>query len=264
METLEVAAPYRQAIARLGLTSCAHFARTFLDEDVSSETKVFVKPGALPLDSNSPTDVFYKQYEYRRPSWRFLWRASKARREYESYAVFRQIGIACAEPIAVGEMRDWLGRLKRAFIVTRASPQSQTLIEFFQQACSDRHAPQRTELRAALMQQLAVMTRLIHQEGFFHNDLFGRNILVTWESSAEPSLWWIDCPRGHFRRFRRSIARIKDLPSLDKSAAKFCTRGERVAFMKHYLRTKKLDAEAKRLIRDTLAYRKRRWPDDWN
>jgi tRNA A-37 threonylcarbamoyl transferase component Bud32 len=264
METLEVAAPYRQAIARLGLISCADFSRTFLSQDVTGETKVFVKSGALPLDTDSPTDVFYKQYEYGKPSWRFLWRASKAWREYESYAVFRQIGIACAEPIAVGEMRDWLGRLKSAFIVTRAIPQAQTLIEFFQQVCSDRHAPQRKELRAALVQQLAVMARLIHHEGFFHNDLFGRNILVTWQSSAEPSVSWIDCPRGHFRRFLARAGRIKDLASLDKSAAKFCTRGERVTFMKHYLGTKKLDAEAKRLIRDTLAYRKRRWPDDWN
>ena len=264
METLEVAASYRQAIARLGLTSCADFARTFLNEDVSGATNVFVKPGALPLDTDAPTDVFYKQYEYRKPSWRFLWRASKARREYESYAVFRRIGIACAEPIAVGEMRDWLGRLMRAFIVTRAIPCAQTLIEVFQQAGSERRAAQAKELRATLVQQLAAMTRLIHQKGFFHNDLFGRNILLTWESSVKPSLWWIDCPRGHFRRFRVRAGRVKDLACLDKAAAKFCTRRERITFMKDYLGTKKLDAEAKRLIRDTLAYRKRRWPDDWN
>lgn len=263
MDILEVAEPYRAVFARLGLNSCEDVARYFLSGEPIEGTQVLVKRAVLSTGAGPATSIFYKQYEYKRPSWKFVGRASKARREFASYAAFERMGLACAERIAAGEERDWLGRLKRAFIVTKEIPAAKTLIAFFQQACADRTGAQSKELRASLLRQLAGMTRRIHEERFFHTDLFWRNILVTWQASAEPSLWWIDCPRGHFRRFRTRSGRIKDLASLDKSAAKFCTRGERLAFVKHYLGKKKLDAEAKRLIRDTLAYRKRRWPDDW-
>jgi hypothetical protein len=57
---------------------------------------------------------------------------------------------------------------------------------------------------------------------------------------------------------------LKDLASLDKSAAKYCSRSERAAFIKEYLGKQRLDIEAKQLSRTALAYRKQRWPEDWN
>ena len=262
VESLEISAKYRAVTARTGLISCQDFLKYFSPDKLAGQTTVFVKPAELSCDTDAPIAVFYKQYEYRTPSWRFLGRASKAWREFQSYAAFERMGIACAEPIAAGEMRDWLGRLKRAFIVTRAVPKAKTLIEFFQQVCADRKSVVARELRAALLRQLAGMTRRLHDQNYVHTDLYWRNILVTQLASGEPVMWWIDCPRGRFRRFYRRAGRIKDLASLDKGAAKFCTRGERVAFVKHYLGKTKLDAEGKRWIRDTLTYRQQRWPDD--
>jgi hypothetical protein len=108
------------------------------------------------------------------------------------------------------------------------------------------------------------MTRQIHDAGFFHNDLVWRNILVTWQPPEKPILWWIDCPRGRFvfRKLSRRRRRLKDLALLDKSASNFCTRKERLAFVKEYLGKKGLDDEMKDLICRTVAYDRKRWPKD--
>ncbi len=86
--------------------------------------------------------------------------------------------------------------------------------------------------------------------------------LLLLQPPAEPKLWWIDCPRGQFDRWSplRQRRRLKDLASLDKTAMKLCTRGERLQFLKHYLSKPKLDAAVKRLALETVAYGSRRWP----
>jgi hypothetical protein len=213
---------------------------------------------------NSSLAVFFKEYHYPKPSWRFLGRASKARREFQNYAAFAKIGIQAAERVAYGERRDLIRRLHSAFIITRAIPDVITLTEFFKQHGS-RDVPGSTALRAQLLSQLAFMTKRIHAANFFHNDLYWRNVLVTWVP-PEARLWWIDCPRGGFKRraFWPNRKQIKDLASLDKIAAQLCTPKERIEFVKRYLNIQRLTEIAKHLVRATLAYRRKRWPEDWH
>jgi hypothetical protein len=252
---------FRPAFERLGLISCESIAQFFKGDAAPENQIVWLRSKTLPTPQNSPLSVFYKEYRYRRPSWKFLGRSSKARCEFRNYGVFARLGIPSAARIACGEQRDWLGRLCRAFIITRAIPDATTLPEFIEANAGERAGA----VRATLSAQLAAMTRKIHDAGFFHHDLVWRNILVTWTPPAAPQLWWIDCPRGEFARWpllhRRR--RMKDLASLDKVASRLCRRRERIAFVKLYLGIQQLDRDAKKLIRDTLAYRKRRWPDDW-
>jgi hypothetical protein len=104
----------------------------------------------------------------------------------------------------------------------------------------------------------------MHAANFFHHDLVWRNILVEFAPPADPKLWFIDCPRGQFDRWSlvRRRRRLKDLASLDKSAMKFCTLGERLEFLKRYLAKTKIDADVKRLAREVSVYGKQRWPDE--
>jgi hypothetical protein len=231
----------------------------------SATDRVILEPRTLALPGAAPLAVFCKHYVYRRPAWKFVARRSKARCEYDNYAVFARLGIACAQRIACGESRDGLGRLRRAFILTRAIPDALTLPEFLARHCPTRHTAAAREIRQALRRQLADMTRRAHRAGFFHHDLVWRNVLVTWQPPAPPRLWWIDCPRGRFDRWSpwRRRRQWKDLASLDKSAARLCSRGERLAFVQEYLGKKRLDPASRRLVRRTLAYRKVRWPEDW-
>ena len=140
-----------------------------------------------------------------------------------------------------------------------------TLTEFFQSVAARENAAAKA-LRQSLLHQLAGMTRRAHDAGFFHQDLKWRNLLVTHTPRMEPQLWWIDCPRGRFDRWSPWRARrgLKDLASLDKVAARVCTRSERAAFARDYLGRTSLDAEVRNLIRATLEDRRTRWPEDWD
>lgn len=258
---LQIAEPFRETFARLGLNSSEAVARFFLAENPPKS--VVVKQATL--SGAQPTSVFYKQYEYRPASWKFIGRASKARREFQNYAAFAKLGIACAEPIACGEERDEIGRLRRAFIITREIPNAKTLVEFFQSDCRDRKKMEVRKLRKQLIEQLAGIARHLHNANFFHHDFVWRNILVTSSPATGAKLWLIDCPRGKFDSWSplRQRRRLKDLASLDKVASQLCTRGERLLFLKIYLAKPRLDSEAKRLAGQIQDYRKNRWPEDW-
>ncbi len=261
---LEIASPYQAPFTRLGLDSFDAISKFFVHEALPQNTAVIVRRSAIVLAGGAGLEVFYKQYEFASPSWKFIGRASKARCEWDNYAVFTRLGIPCAEAIACGEQRDALGRLRRAFILTRAVSDAPTLIEFWREIAGEKTRRARS-IRLRLARELASMTRRIHDANFFHHDLVWRNILVTSQNPDEPKLWWIDCPRGSFDSWSpwQNRKRLKDLASLDKSAVKFCPPRERLVFLKTYLGKKQLDAEVKSFARAVVDYRRTRWPEDW-
>jgi hypothetical protein len=262
MDFFVIEPSYQPLFHQLGLDDCARTIHFFAQTQNTPFKKTWIKPVLLGAGEDS-VPMFYKQYSFLKPSWKFWGRFSKARREFENYAVFQRLNIASAQRIACGEQRDGLGRLKRAFIVTRAVPDSMTLLEFMPKHGSDRANAESKKMRKTIINQLARMTRQIHEVNFFHNDLFWRNILVQSISGAEPKLWWIDCPRGKFSgvAFFHRHRRLKDLAALDKSAEEHFSPRERVQFMKIYMGQMRLNAEARRLIQDVIAYRKKRWDE---
>ena len=262
MDSLSVDSRYQSLFDELRIANCAQAFDCFVDVTTDPSDKPFIKTRELNW-AGKPLLVFFKQYAFATPSWKFLGRASKARREFENYEVFQRLSISSAERVACGEQRDWMGRLRRAFIVTQAVPNASTLLEFVPKHCPDATNPERKKMRAAIVTQLAGMTRRIHEANFFHNDLFWRNILVQFSPGAEPKLCWIDCPRGKFRSwfFRPYHARLRDLAALDQPSEKFFSRRERITFVKLYLGQTCPNATAKQVIRDTLAYRRDHWPE---
>jgi hypothetical protein len=252
---------FRRRFEELELHSAAAVLR-FLGGDATVGNKTIVAPVALRFRDGSVEQVFFKQYVFPTPAWAFIGRRSKARREFENYEAFRQMDIPCAQALACGELRDALGRLQRAFIVTRAVPDAQTLIEFMQTRCPSRAAVASRKLRLEIINQLAPMVGRMHGRNFFHNDLVWRNILVTCPPQGAPGLWWIDCPRGRFVWIRRHGLQFKDLAALDKQASRHCSRGERLAFLKAYLGKGRLDADEKRMARSVIAYKHQRWSDE--
>jgi len=221
-----------------------------------------VQSHSLVLPAGEIVPVFLKQYCFRPGSWGFWLRWSKARREFENYAVFERLGIRCAQRIAFGEDRDGLGRLRHAFILTRAVPNSSALLDYLQDPDFARAQARRPDAGGAFRRQLADMLRRIHAAGFYHRDLYLRNVLIESVPGQSPRLCWIDCPRGSFVRgfLRRRRSVIKDLATLDRAAIEHFPRVERMRFIKDYLSRTRLDEDGKRLIRQVLAYRRRRWP----
>lgn len=207
----------------------------------------------LPNGQHGTVEVYCKRYAFRRASWRFWLRASKARREFDNYAVFEELGIRCARRLACAEGRDRVGRLREAVILTEAVPNTVTLREYAAQ-------PHSVGIRREILRRLAEMTRRLHDADFFHNDLRWHNILVQTTEGTSPALWWIDCPRGSRARvpIYRHHRLVKDLAVLDRDAADHCSETDRLRFLLAYLRLPQLDRSAKRLIREILESRYRR------
>jgi len=252
---------FRRCFEESSLDSAAAVLR-FLGGDAIVGNNTVVAPATLRFRDGSVEQVFFKQYIFPVPAWAFIGRRSKARREFENYAAFRRMDLPCPQALACGELRDGLGRLRRAFILTRAVPAAQNLIEFVQARCPNRADRAARALRQEIIARLAPMVARMHHRHFFHNDLVWRNLLVSSAPQGMPEIWWIDCPRGRFAWLRRGRLQIKDLAALDKGAARHCTRSERLAFAKAYLGKACLDAEVKRLARSVVAYKHQRWSDE--
>lgn len=252
---------FRRRFEELELVSAAAVLR-FLGGDTMVRNNTIVAPATLCFRDGSVEQVFFKQYIFPVPAWTFIGRRSKARREFENYAAFQRMDIPCAQALACGELRDGLGRLQRAFILTRAVPEAQTLIEFVQARCPGRATLASRKLRQEIINRLAPLVGRMHGRNFFHNDLVWRNILVTCPPQETPSLWWIDCPRGRLAFLGRRRLQLKDLASLDKQASRRLSRAERLAFVKAYLGKNRLDADVKQMAREILAFKRRRWRDE--
>jgi len=254
MTRLFVNPKFESAFAALGWNS---FERVFIQflPDYERLTKMTVKRVQVPAPGGV-IDAFFKLYHHQQSGWAFWFRPSKARCEFENYAVFERLGIPSAERIAWGEERNFFGLLRRAFILTRAVPQATELDKFM-----DTKPP--PAQRHRLARELAGLVRRLHEARFYHNDLVWRNILVSLEQPDAPRLFLIDCPRGFFARTGRERERLRDLASLDKAAVKLASRPERLRFLLAYLGKEKLDDEARALARACLDYRRERWPEDW-
>jgi hypothetical protein len=251
---LHVEENWKPAFAQLNLGTCAAVSSYF--SDLSGSSNGVEVRQRLITTPNGTADVFFKRYVYEPASWKFLWRASKARREAENYGILARLGIRVAELIAWGEERDAVGRLRFALIITRAIPAAATLPDYYETLRTVDPSRARRH-RALILRELAGMTRKVHEAGFFHHDLVGRNILVSATAEGEPLLYWIDCPRGAFDSWSplRYRKRLRDLAGLDKSAVRLCSAAERVRFLHLYLDKSKLTAADKQLARAVVKYR---------
>ena len=254
MDRIFVNPKFERIWVQVGLNRFDEIVSRFLP-NYRKRQKVTVRRVSIP-DGHGSTDAFFKLYHHRPGGWRFWLRMSKARAEFENYMVFDRLGVTAAEAIACGEDRDAFGRLHRDFILTRAVPHGQTLEEFF------KNRPAWAE-RRRIIEELATAVRRLHAANFFYCDLVWRNILVSRAANPGPRLFLIDCPSGGVARFGQGRKRLRDLASLDKSAALLCSRGERLRFLLSYLGKERFDDEARQLARECVDYRRARWPEDW-
>lgn len=253
MDRLLVNPKHQRAWDEHGWSNVESVVKYFLPE---GERRGEVTVRGVNFSSNDgPREAFFKLYDYGAGNLRFWMRASKARREFENYATLARLGVPAPEAIACGEERSRSGKLRRAFIFTRAVPNACGLDEFFKARPSWRE-------RRQILGDLARTLRQLHAGSFFYYDLVWRNILVS-RDAAGLRAFLIDCPRGRHATSGLERRRLRDLASLDKSAARFCTRAERVRFLLQYMAKSKSDDEARNLIRACLRYRRTRWPEDW-
>lgn len=253
---------YRATFEKSALHHYDDVRRHFLNQPAFSEELIVkIQTGTIGKSKAGAIQTFFKEYRFSKPTLRFWIRASKARREFENSQTIMRLGVPCAEPVACGELRDGIGRLRSAFIITQAVSEAPPMDQFVLKRCGDPHNPAHARLRRAVLEQLANQVALIHRGGFTHNDLHWRNVLVQLTSSAQPKLVWIDCPRGrrHFLPQFAGRKMIKDLATLDRNAATHCTQNERIRFAIRYTRAMGSRMPIRELLAAVERYRTKRW-----
>lgn len=171
----------------------------------------------------------------------------RVKAEWQNLKQFAKWGIPTAPLVAWGLERA-CGRFARGALITGELPGTEDLAVLA--ARDDARLRDRAWVER-VSRQLAQGTRRMHDQGFAHNDLKWRNLLV----DPHGELFFIDCPTGAFwwgpfLRYRI----IKDLACLDKVAKYRLSRSQRLRFYLQYRGRARLNAADKRRIRKILAF----------
>ena len=169
--------------------------------------------------------------------------------EWRNLLLFHQWGIPTARLAAYGLERE-RGAYRRGALITEEIRNACDLAQLVR-----RHDARLHDARwvAKISSQVAQITRRMHVEGFVHNDLKWRNLLVT--DGDTPMVYLIDCPSGGFwyQPFL-SYRIIKDLACLDKVAKRLLRRSQRLHFYLDYVQRDRLNPGDKERVRRIVKF----------
>lgn len=169
--------------------------------------------------------------------------------EWRNLLLFQSWGIPAATVVGYGLERR-AGVFRRGAVITEELPNTTDLAELARRGDERLRNPRWVD---HVSRQLARAARLMHSQGFAHNDLKWRNILV--DDAPLGNIHLIDCPAGTFwRRPFLERRRIKDLACLDKVAKYHLSRSQRLRFYLYYCGRPRLEQKDRRRLRRILAY----------
>lgn len=154
---------------------------------------------------------------------------------------FAKWGVPTPQVVAAGLERN-KGAFVRGALITRELIGTQDLADLVNQRDP---RLQRGEWVREISQQVATLTRCLHDHHFTHNDLKWRNLLV----DEAGKVFLIDCPSGSFWWGPvLSYRIIKDLACLDKVGKLQLSRTQRLRFYLQYRGRERLnDSDKQRL-----------------
>jgi tRNA A-37 threonylcarbamoyl transferase component Bud32 len=178
---------------------------------------------------------------------------SRIQAEWENLLRFQAWGIPAATVVAFGSER-CAGAFIRGALITEELRETRDLASLAKG--NDQRLGDRAWVKH-VCRQVAWSTRMMHDQGFTHNDLKWRNILV--DERARAKVYFIDCPAGTFWHGPMLQYRmVKDLACLDKLAKQKLSRTQRLAFYKIYLGRSALTSQDKKRIASIVSFFKGR------
>lgn len=181
---------------------------------------------------------------------------SRLRVEARNQNLFNKFGLAAARVVAYGEDY-FFTKTIRGVLITEGIENVIDLVTII------KNEPQKfadKDWSNAVLIDLARVVRTLHEHQFCHNDLHWRNVLIQQHSvNDEPKIFLIDCPSGK-RLFWPFLyhRKLKDLASLDKLAAKYLSRTQRLTFYLEYRQIKRLSKKDKTMIKGVFARKESR------
>lgn len=256
-EFIETAPAFRDLLREHGLTSVEAVYRLTGGSVITQSGTTEVRRVVL-TSATGEHIVYIKKYWVTHPRqlWSGMLRGSlfgcpKVRREYRNLEWLCSAGFDTPATVAFGEERR-RGWLIRSFLISAGVPEPLPLHEYIRDRLPLLPAAQRQQVRQSLITRLAGYTRRLHEHRFVHHDYFWRNILLSGESLEH--FFLIDAHKGRiWSSWSEQSSRVADLAALDAPAPHFFRRSERLRFFLRYLGQPRLDALAKKLLRETLA-----------
>lgn len=178
---------------------------------------------------------------------RYLGR-SRVWREWWNLDWFERHNIPTPKRIAMGQGNRWWGGYW-GVIVTAEAP---VTIDLKRVYCERKPLLDNRAWRLSVLTNLARILAKMHAQGFIHNDLQWRNILVGRDNDQ---VYIIDCPSG--RRvylFGNRRGAVRDLAFLDKMAKVALSKTDRLRFYMIYRGATRLRGRDKREIRRVLGF----------
>jgi tRNA A-37 threonylcarbamoyl transferase component Bud32 len=172
---------------------------------------------------------------------------TRVKTECRNLKRFAKWGMPTPQVVAAGLERS-RGAFVRGALITRELVGTQDLAGLVNQRDP---RLQSAEWVRAVSQQVAELTRCLHDHHFTHNDLKWRNLLV----DEAGKVFLIDCPSGSFWWGPvLSYRIIKDLACLDKVAKQQLSRTQRLRFYLQYRGRARLNDSDKKRLRKIIGF----------
>lgn len=253
-DTMRIDPAYRLILAENQLDQVEHILNRLGDHLAAwSRTSDTIRCD-LPQQN---TSLFIKRYHY--PRWKqrlqamfrgTFFRHSRARSEFHVLGLMRKLGIQGVRPVAFGERRIF-HFVRTCFLITEAVPDCMSLSAFIKNFSRFRTGVQAVHFRREILSSLARQVRHMHQAGFFHRDLFWRNVLIRSLPRDRFEFYFVDASVGKRIRIkqRRRDSIVQDIAALSALAPDFCSKADQMRFLLQYLDIPKLDAESRQWLR---------------
>jgi hypothetical protein len=196
-----------------------------------------VKVGRVRLDiAGVPTSVYIKRYNafswvYRITS---LFRLSRAVRSLRGATILSQAGARTAPPLAALEWRR-RAMLKKSFFLSEEIVSGKTVDNYWQEKLKPLPGSAGFKRRRRFLTNLAMLFRLLHGKGIYHNDLKATNILVKASGADGEGFYLLDLEGVRACRYLSQRRRVKNIVQLNRTLGRFLSKSEKLHLLRNYL-----------------------------
>lgn len=195
---------------------------------LAAEAKIGVESKKLFIKAFGREGVFYAAKNFLRRSRAFkAWAAERA---------LNLRGPFTPKAIAAIEFRR-LGFLRRSYFITEEAEGSTSLDKFFRTNFSPPLSREAIRRKRFFIRQLARFLKDLHDQGIFHDDLKGANILVCGGPAGPYNFFLIDIDRVSIKKGPSKVKRIRELTKINFTfrEGKSLTLTDRMRFLGQYL-----------------------------
>ena len=236
---------------------------TIEDVFASQEGEHLTKPGLgtrerirLELTDDTGQKVVLYLKRYGSHSTAALLKRRLIRRSQAAAAVFdfaaglnlAEKGVPVARPIAYGQQSNWLGE-KRSFVIFEELPNADALERMMPRLPEQQKQYKLLQDKNELVRQIARLIRRLHEQGFYHRDLYLSHIFLCRDRHDNERLCLIDLQRVFRPLIYSQRWRVKDLAQFYFSARDYFNETDMTNFFKAYFQSDVLSSEKILLIR---------------